>query len=622
MKETKSKDQTIQLLRTIAIISGVVAFILCILIIANYIQVKRVDPLNTPAMSVLLERLKSDPGNDVLRNEIRELDLLSRKAFFTSQWQIRTGGYILLVCVLIVIICMKWTELIQPKIPPRPDQVRENFWDQRRINQRWIIYTGIFLVLGSFILAFLTYSEIGKTLQDQAASSTLVSDSAASTSSAGQTNQSLSDQMTDGSQTPSDPPDTTAIIPDNQTDNKSDNSTVTASDGNQTQFPSRQEILSNSLTFRGPDGNGVVYGNNFPVSWNGTTGANIVWKAQIRLPGYNSPIVWKDKVFLSGASATKREVYCFDATTGEFVWLADVSTVQGTPATTPKVDRETGLAAPTMTTDGHRVYAIFATGDLVALDMTGKIVWSKNLGLPQNHYGHSSSLIMYRNLLIVQWDQSKGAGVKAFEGATGDLVWNITRDVRVSWASPILVNTGKQMELILAADPMVASYDPASGKEFWKLNCIFGEVGPSVAYASGMVFATNEYAKTVAIKLGSPPQIAWETTDYMSDIPSPVANDNYLFLVTSYGAIVCYDAKTGEEYWVHEVDENTYASPVLVDGKVYQLDKAGVMHIFKADKVFTAVGEPALGEESVCTPAFSNGRIYIRGDQNLYCVGK
>jgi outer membrane protein assembly factor BamB len=137
-----------------------------------------------------------------------------------------------------------------------------------------------------------------------------------------------------------------------------------------------------------------------------------------------------------------------------------------------------------------------------------------------------------------------------------------------------------------------------------------------------MVFATNEYAKTVAIKLGSPPQIAWETTDYMSDIPSPVANDNYLFLVTSYGAIVCYDAKTGEEYWVHEVDENTYASPVLVDGKVYQLDKAGVMHIFKADKVFTAVGEPALGEESVCTPAFSNGRIYIRGDQNLYCVGK
>jgi len=633
MKETKSKEQTIHLLRTIAIISGVVAFILCILIIANYIQVKRVDPLNTPVMSVMLERLKSDLGNEALRTEIRELDLLSRKAFFTSQWQIRTGSYILLVCVLIIIICMKWIELIQPKIPPRPEQVRENFWEQRKINQRWIIYTGIFLVLGSLLLALLTYSEIGKTLQDQAASSALASDSTASTSSGGQTNQLLSDQMTDGSQTLSNPSDTTGMKPDNQLDNKPTDATGTPSGSIQTaaqsttsfspqQYPSRQEITANSLTFRGPDGNGVVYGKNFPVSWNGTTGVNILWKAQIRLPGYNSPIVWKDKVFLSGASATKREVYCFDAATGEFVWLADVSTVPGTPVTTPKVDRETGLAAPTLTTDGQRVYAIFATGDLVALDMKGKIVWSKNLGLPQNHYGHSSSLIMYRNLLIVQWDQSKGASVKAYNGATGDLVWNINRDVRVSWASPILVNTGKEMELIFAADPIVASYDPDTGKEIWKVNCIFGEVGPSVAYANGMVFATNEYAKTVAIKLSKPPQIAWETTDYMSDIPSPVANDNYLFLVTSYGAIVCYDAKTGKEYWVKEVDENTYASPVLVDGKIYQMDKAGVMHIFMADKTFTSVGEPALGEESVCTPAFSNGRIYIRGDQNLYCIGK
>ena len=570
MENPTSKEQTIQLLNRIAIISGIVAFILCILIIGNYIQLKRVDPLNTPAMTVLLERLKSNPSDDALRIEIRELDLLSRKAFFTSQWQIRTGGYILLTCVLIVIICLNWIELIRPKIPSQPEPVRESFWENRKINQRWIIYTGLFLVAGSLTLAFLTYSEIGKTLRDQ---------------------------------------------PDNQI--------VTSANPAPIQpFPSRQEILNNSLTFRGPDGNGVVFQKNFPVSWNGTTGSNIRWKTQIPLPGYNSPIVWNNTVFLSGASAKKREVYCFDAITGEILWQTDVSAVPGTPSAIPKVNRETGLAAPTMTTDGQRVYAIFATGDLVALNMEGKQVWSKNLGMPKNHYGHSSSLIMYRELLIVQWDQSKGASVKAYAGATGELVWNTPRDVRVSWASPVLANTGNRMELILSADPFVASYDPATGKEHWRMDCIYGEVGPSVAYADGYLFATNEYAKLTAIKLSDPPQVAWESTDYLSDIPSPAANDEYLFLVTSYGVIVCYNAKTGEEYWIRELDNNTYASPMLVDGKVYQMDKTGIMHIFKADKIFTVVGEAALGEGSVCTPAFTGGRIFIRGDKHLYCIGK
>ncbi|MBL7138669.1 MAG: PQQ-binding-like beta-propeller repeat protein [Bacteroidales bacterium] len=601
MENLTSKEQTIQLLNRVAIISGIVAVILCILIIANYIQVKRVDPLNTPAMTVLLERLKSNPGDDALRREIRELDLLSRKAFFTSQWQIRTGGYILLACVLLVIICLKWIELIRPKIPPRPEPIRESFWEHRKINQRWIIYSGIFLVIGSLILAFLTYTEIGKTLQDQSISSGMVSDS---------TEPSMPEYKEPDSLK------TTTTISANP------NSALQSQEESVHPFPSRQEILNNSLTFRGPDGNGVVFQKNFPVSWDCTTGLNIKWKTQIPLPGNNSPIVWNERVFLSGANANKREVYCFDATTGKILWQTNVTTLPGTPSAVPKVDRETGLAAPTMTTDGQRIYAIFATGDLVALDMEGKLVWSKNLGLPKNHYGHSSSLIMYSNLLIVQWDQSQGASVKAFAGATGELVWNTPRDVRVSWASPILVNTGNIMELILSADPFVASYDPATGKERWRLTCIYGEVGPSVAYADGYLFATNEYAKLVAIKLGDPPQVAWESTDYLSDIPSPVANDKVLFLVTSYGVIVCYDAKTGEEYWIKELDNSTYASPVLVDDRLYQMDKTGLMHIFKADKIFTPVGEAALGEGSVCTPAFAGGKIFIRGDKNLYCIGK
>ena len=105
-------------------------------------------------------------------------------------------------------------------------------------------------------------------------------------------------------------------------------------------------------------------------------------------------------------------------------------------------------------------------------------------------------------------------------------------------------------------------------------------------------------------------------------MPSPVATDKYLFLATSYGVVVCYDAKTGKKYWEKEYDNGFYSSPILVEGKIYLLDRKDIMRIFKADEKFVSIADPQLGENSVCTPAFSNGRIYIRADKHLYCIGK
>jgi outer membrane protein assembly factor BamB len=114
----------------------------------------------------------------------------------------------------------------------------------------------------------------------------------------------------------------------------------------------------------------------------------------------------------------------------------------------------------------------------------------------------------------------------------------------------------------------------------------------------------------------------WEDSDFLSDIPSPLATGKYLFLATSYGAVVCYDAKNGTKYWEQELGTATFASPILAEGKVFLLDKKGIMHIFKADQNYSVVSESPLGEGSSCTPAFANGMIIIRGDKNLYCIGK
>lgn len=601
MNEKKSPDKTIRLLQSIAFAAALLAFVICILVSVNYFQVKSSDPLNSPVMKSLIEKFKSSPDDEQLKAEIRELDLLARKAFFTNQWQIRTGGYLLLFSVLVVIICLKTAELMTAKIPVVPDAATDNFWDLRKINRKWVAYSGIFLVCVSLLFAFLTHNELGKTLNLSAKSAGAAADS---------TLTQVENQIAKT--------DSTSIT-DSTSLNSQDSTTLTQSmDG----FPTQQEINANSPSFRGPGGNGIVFQRGFPTSWNGSSGKNIKWKTAIPLTGYNSPIVWNDKIFLSGASATKREVYCFDLNSGKILWQTVVDKIPGSSATAPKVNGETGFAAPTLTTDGRRVYAIFANGDLIALDFDGKKVWAKNLGLPKNHYGHSSSLIMYRDLLIVQYDQSGNTNVMAFAGKTGEQVWKTSRDVKITWASPILVNTGQQMEVMLVAEPFVISYNPATGKELWRFNCISGEVGPSLAYADGVVYSVNDYSKLAAVQIGTSPQLLWESDEYLSDIPSPVATSKYVFLPTSYGMMLCYDAKTGEKYWEKDFGTPTYASTMLVDGNVWQMDKKGIMHIFKADKTYTSVSEPALGEGSVCTPAFVGGKIIIRGDKNLYCIGK
>jgi outer membrane protein assembly factor BamB len=599
MKPKKPQLQTIRLLENIALGSAVFAAILCILLILNFLQLKRADPLNTPALKAMNERLQGDPGNDQLREEIRTLDLLARKAYFTAQWQVRTGGYLLFISILLLVSCVKAVELMRSKLPEEPGSQPVFFWETRLLRRRWLIYTGIVLAVTAFILGFLTHRELGNGVSSEVAkwrSSEIM-------------NSAIDQQPATSNQQPA--------TTDHQPPSTDHQPATTVH-----QPPSWKDYTNNFPSFRGPGNIGITARTGIPTSWDGKSGKNILWKTAIPLPGYNSPVIWGTKLYLSGASESRREVYCLDATSGKIVWKTALDKVPGTPGKVPGVSKETGLAAPTLATDGMRVYAVFPNGDLAALDTAGNIVWSKNLGMPDNHYGHSSSLILYRDILIIQYDQRNNPAVMGLSAKTGEQIWKTTRNVKISWASPSLVYNGKRMELLLSAEPCVAAYDPSSGKELWKIDCISGEVGPSLAYANGIVFAVNEYSSLYAIQAGETPKILWENSDFLSDVPSPVATDQYLFLVTSYGTAVCYDAKTGTKYWEHDFGNPVYSSPMLAEGRLYIQNKQGVMFIVKADKEFKLISQANLGENSFCTPVFTNGHIFIRADKNLYCIGK
>jgi outer membrane protein assembly factor BamB len=378
--------------------------------------------------------------------------------------------------------------------------------------------------------------------------------------------------------------------------------------------------------FRGPGANGHAVHANPPLSWSVKGGRNVLWKTEVPKPGMSSPVIWEKRLFLTGADEWSRQIYCLDADTGQLLWQHDGDGIPGSPShgKLPEVSDQTGLAAPTVTTSGRYVAAIFATGDLVCLDMEGKRIWAIHLGVPKNAYGHASSLMSHANLLYVQYDQKENSKLLAFDLASGKPAWQVKRGA-ISWSSPILVDNKGRMELILTNSKAVDSYDPKTGRLLWRVECLGGEVAPSAAYADGVVYVANEYATATAIDVGrrgSKPEVLWQWDEILPNAASPLANEDYLIVPSGYGIVNCLAAKTGKVFWEREFDKGFYSSPILVNERVYILDRTGTMQVFRMGDSFELLGSSSIGEAAYATPAYVGDRIYIRGVTHLFCIEK
>lgn len=385
-------------------------------------------------------------------------------------------------------------------------------------------------------------------------------------------------------------------------------------------------IRKNWTSFRGPVANGYAAHANPPLDWSAKEGRNILWKTKVPKHGMSSPVIWENRLFLTGADDSTRQIYCFETDTGKLLWQHDVKGIGGSAhdGLLPDVLDVTGFAAPTATTNGRYVAAIFATGELVCVNMKGERIWAKHLGIPKNHYGHASSLISHKNMLFIQYDQEDNSQLLTFDLASGNPAWHVKRGV-ISWSSPILIDNKGRMELILTNSKAVDSYDPKSGKLLWHVECLSGEVAPSAAYADGIVCVANENATASAIDVGnhgSGPKILWQWDETLPDAASPLANEDFLILPTGFGVVSCLDVKTGKVLWEQEFDDGFYSSPILVNDRVYIIDLKGRMQIFKMDDEFERLGTSPIGEDAYATPAFVDDRIYIRGVTHLFCIGE
>lgn len=611
-----NNNDKIKLAQNIAVIAGIFCSVVALLLLLNFWQISKTDPLESKALEVLVERLRQEPNNDGLKAEIRNYDLLARKAYFNSQWQIKTGASLLLFGAILLALALRVYYAAKAKIDS-PDKVLENEIASRILAQKGVIIVGAVVFVLAFAASFATVDYL-----DKFDAQTAGADVAAQHGNEGIEIVEVGEVQPALIQTAQ-----TGVVSDSVNSLTGTNE-LSASATTESEIMQKnaapltlEQVRNNHNSFRGPLGQGVVYHKNIPTKWDGAAGTNIVWKSPVPKHGYNSPVIWADKIFVSGADKQSREVYCFNRADGKLLWTGKADNIQGSPATPPKVTEDTGLSAPTVTTDGQRVFAIFGTGDVIAFDMNGTRLWAKNLGVPDNHYGHSSSLITWDNKLIIQYDTNRGGKLIALNTVNGEQIWQTTRTSKISWASPVLAQVDGKYQVILTADPIVAGYDIQTGAELWQVKCMMGEVGPSVGFSDGIVIAANEYAKMVAIDVKTK-NILWENDDYLPEAASPLVYNGLVIVATSYGVMACYDLKTGEQYWEHDVGKTLYSSPVFADGKLFMMDNDGVMRIYEFAKEMKLISENKLGETAGTTPAFANGKIYIRGDKNLYCIGK
>ena len=291
-----------------------------------------------------------------------------------------------------------------------------------------------------------------------------------------------------------------------------------------------------------------------------------------------------------------------------------------------------GFAAPTPATDGQRVVALFGNGDLAAFDLQGKQLWSRALGVPESGYGFASSPIVHGSTVIIQFDHGTDASavessLRALDIATGKTLWQSKRPVHSSWTTPIIITAHDKTQIITVADPLVISYQFETGAELWRAKCMGIDCAPSAAYANGVIFATVARNALTALKTDgtgdvTKTHILWKNEDdRWPEVPSPVTNGKQVFLALDDGHLVAYAAATGKQLWDLDRDAAFRSSPTLVGDQLWIFDREGILHRIAAGPEAKLLGTANLGEKTDAQPAYTAGRIYVRGKDNLYCIG-
>ena len=392
--------------------------------------------------------------------------------------------------------------------------------------------------------------------------------------------------------------------------------------------------------FRGPTGRGISGEKNLAIYWNGTS--NVLWKTAIPGEGWSSPIVWDKRVFLTAAAqnGTSCRVLCLDATNGRMRW--DQEAFQ---QVTGRKEARNSFATPTPATDGERVYAVFYDGSFVALDFNGSLVWTNREYPFYGQHGLGTSPILWEDLLIMArdgsnpgedkalgwqkpWDQSF---LLALETKQGRQRWKSGRGLsRIAHVVPcIWTGPDGKAQVVSGAGDVVQGFDARTGERIWTSFNQGEGVVPSVVTGDGLVFTASGFSGRESVKAFrlegrgdlKETNLAWEQRQGMPKVPSFLYVKPYLYYVNDGGQTMCLDGGTGKIVWQERLGGHFSASPVYADGRIYCLSDEGETTLLESGARFKVIARNPLNEKCQASMAISNGRLFIRTERNLFCIG-
>lgn len=391
--------------------------------------------------------------------------------------------------------------------------------------------------------------------------------------------------------------------------------------------------------WRGPALNGVSNEKNLPVKW--TAEENVVWKVAMSGVSGSTPIVWRDRIFLNAAEGDNLELWCVDKVKGAVLWKRPLG------AGNVKM-RKHNMSSPSPVTDGRNVFVISGTGILKGFDFNGKEVWSRDIqkdyGQFGLNWGYASSPLLFEDSLYVQvlhgMKTDEPSYVMRIDKKNGKTLWKVDRPTNAikespdSYTTPALLRYGKTTEIVITGGDCVTGHDPATGKELWRANGLnptnepFYRIVASPIIFNDIIYAPTRVKPLLALKAGgrgdiTSSHVLWSTVNG-PDVPTPVTDGKYFYIVNDRGIMWCLDAKTGAELYAQQrIRPGTYSgSPVLADGKIYVTNEEGLTTVVAAGPKFEVLAENPLNEYTLSSPAISDGRIYIRTTGHLYAIGK
>lgn len=378
--------------------------------------------------------------------------------------------------------------------------------------------------------------------------------------------------------------------------------------------------------WRGPSGQGVSAEKDLPLSWDGKTGENIAWKTPLARGDnpYSSPIVVGDKVIITLAmnKTLEHHVLCFNKADGKPLW--DTVVPAGKWVLT---DVRGGYGAPTPAADGERIYVLFGSAVMAALDFEGKIIWRKDLPRHDFDVAIGCSPFLYKDTILLQADMvKKKSSIMAFDKKSGDLKWEVMRpEMNFAHGTPLLIQFAEKPMLLVAGSDAFQGVDPGNGEIFWSVKAKGDTVSP--VYADGVAYIDSGrggpgFAVAVNGMGKGDASVKWTIKNVPEAFGSPIIVGGNLYRLQGSGILKCYSMADGKEVYTHRLEGAAAAvSPVATaDGRIY-FASSGKSYVVKAGETFEQLGASSLDDGNYASPAISDGRIYLKGVKFLFCVG-